>query len=70
MKSVTIRNPRTEEILIKILHRKNGMIEVTCIAEWKDLIIDIRDDDGCKVWLDGAKEELLWNGSASKTGCH
>lgn len=29
MKSVTIRDPHTDQILVKVLHRKNGEYEVT-----------------------------------------
>ena len=31
MKSVTIRDPRTDHILVKVLHRKNGEFEVTLL---------------------------------------
>ncbi len=58
MKSVTIRNPQGQ-LLFKALHRKNGTIEITRIANWKDVIIDVRDDYGCKVWLEGAKERMV-----------
>lgn len=59
MKSVTIRDPRTDHIIVKVLHRKNGEFEVTRLEALKDLIIDIRDDQGCKVRMGGAKEEKI-----------
>lgn len=50
LKSVTIKNQRGK-LLIKILHRKNGEIEVTRISDYESLDIEVRDDDGCKVLM-------------------
>jgi len=48
MRSVTIRDRETNEILIKVLHRTNGQIEsLTHIKMSGQLKIQIRDDQNC-----------------------
>lgn len=48
MKSVTIKD-KLGNFLIKILHRKDGMIVMTREGLAIDYDIEIRDDENCKV---------------------
>ena len=48
MKSVTIKDSRGN-ILIKVIHRKNGEYELMKICGGDKLNIDVRDTQGCKV---------------------
>ena len=50
MKSVTIKNKKTNKLLLKIIHRKDGTIDMIKDAAMDDQItIDVRDDSNCKV---------------------
>ena len=57
MKSVTIKDKYGMEIL-KVIHRKSGEYELIMHTLYKDLIVDVRDDNNKKVWLMGNKEAL------------
>ena len=48
MKSVTIKDP-AEKLLIKIIHRKSGVYEIIQAESLANLIVDVRDDQNCKV---------------------
>ena len=50
MKSVTIKQRGV--LLIKIIHRKNGKIEITKHKGLADIDIDVRDDTGHKIYFD------------------
>ena len=50
IKSVTIRNRQTGQILFKIINRKNGKVELTYLATDKDRFdFDIRDERNQKM---------------------
>jgi len=50
MKSVTIRDHKGQ-ILIKVVHRKNGSIDTMKLVDLQDITIEVRDNDGKKVWF-------------------
>ena len=50
IKSVTIKNRKTGQILFKILERKNGKVELTYLSVDKDRFdFDIRDERNQKM---------------------
>jgi len=50
MKSVTIRDRKTDEILVKIIHRKDGRVDSLTHANMDGrLKIQIRDDQNCLI---------------------
>lgn len=53
MKSVTIRDKRTGEIIVKVIRKKNGEYELTRQKYLEDSItVDVREDNGSKVtWI-------------------
>jgi len=51
IKSVTIKNRRTGQILFKVINRKNGKIELTYLSTDKDRFdFDIRDERNQKMY--------------------
>ena len=50
MKSVIIRDKKGE-ILIKIIHRKNGIFDITRRSDLVNADIEVRDDNNRKVVL-------------------
>lgn len=57
MKSVTIRN-NDSEILVKIIHRKNGAYDLIRRLGLAALDIEVRDDKGYKVIFMNSKQEV------------
>ena len=50
IKSVTIRNKQTGQILFKVINRKNGKVELTYLSTDKDRFdFDIRDERNQKM---------------------
>jgi len=50
IKSVTIKNRKTGQILFKVLERKNGKVELTYLSTDKDRFdFDIRDERNQKM---------------------
>jgi len=50
MKSVTIKDPNGV-LILKVIHRKNGEIEVIYNGVLEKYCFDIRDDDNKKVYI-------------------
>jgi hypothetical protein len=50
MKSVTVKDPNGI-LILKVIHRKSGKIEVIYRGVLSGYCIDIRDDDNKKVYI-------------------
>ena len=56
MKSITIKDTRKGEILIKLIHRKSGKYDLIVRDDIKGQVeITARGDDGCLVWFQARK---------------
>jgi hypothetical protein len=54
MKSVTIKNKRTNEVLVKIIRRKNGVYDLIKHNSISDnLTFEVRDDKNRKILFKG-----------------
>ena len=55
MKSITIKD-KFGKVLLKVIHRKNGIIDGIKDASIANVSIEVRDDKNCKIMLFEDKE--------------